>query len=169
MGWMRFDGTASTTRTRAGGFSVWPFRLGPARCIHRAPPCRPIIRLSPLAAGMAPRSTSCPFAPIASWTLRRRWRSRALALIRSRHPEAIRVHSISALVWLFRVRRAFGRYWRCDASLTGSGILCERLYRLRRLVTRCHASTLSRIAATVPFSDVSTDGTRGWDPCALRR
>ena len=88
----------------------------------------------------------------------------ALAIIRSRHPEAIRVHSISALVWLFRVRRAFGRYWRCDASLTGSGILCERLYRLRRLVTRCHASTLSRIAATVPFSDVSTDGTRGWDP-----
>jgi len=88
----------------------------------------------------------------------------ALALIRSRHPEAIRVHSISALVWLFRVRRAFGRYWRCDASLTGSGILCERLYRLRRLVTRCHASTLSRIAATVPFSDVSTDGTRGCDP-----
>src|SRR5271157_4680018 len=32
MGWMRFDGTASRTRTRAGGFSVWPFRLGPARC-----------------------------------------------------------------------------------------------------------------------------------------
>ena len=79
------------------------------------------------------------------------------------------MHSISALVWLFRVRRAFGRYWRCDASLTGSGILCERLYRLRRLVMRCHASTLSRIAATVPFSDVSTDGTARMGPRALRR
>ena len=88
----------------------------------------------------------------------------ALAISHSRHPEAIRVHSISALVWLFRLRRAFGPDWPHDTSLIGRRRLCERLYHLRRLVARCHDSTLSRIAATAPFSDIPTDQTGGWDP-----
>src|SRR5262245_49624400 len=33
---MWFDGAASTTRTGSGGFSVCPFRLGPARSRNRA-------------------------------------------------------------------------------------------------------------------------------------
>ena len=163
MGWMRFDGTASTTRTRAGGFSVWPFRLGPARCTHRAPPCRPITACAPWWQGWL-IEVLVPLRTHRILDTATQMAQSALAIIRSRHPEAIRVHSISALVWLFRLRRAFGPDWPHDTSLRGRRRLCELLYHLRRLVTRCHDSTLSRIAASAPFSDISTDQTGRWNP-----
>ncbi len=92
----------------------------------------------------------------------------ARGIIRSRHPEAIRVHSICALVWLFRVRRAFGRYWH-QTLPPGSEIIRHRLNRLRRLVARCHDSALVKMVNSAPFRDIRADErladqTHRWDP-----
>ena len=77
-------------------------------------------------------------------------------IVRNQEPAAIRVHSVSALVWLFRVRRAFGRYWHPKLPWEGSRKLRYHSHRLYQFVKRCHDSALMRMVKTAPFRDMQT-------------
>ena len=88
---------------------------------------------------------------------------------RNRHPDAIRFHRICALVWLFRVRRAFGGYWRLARPWVGSRVICRHLYLLHSVVASCYDSALMKLVRTPPFRDVQADErladqTLRWDP-----
>ncbi len=73
-----------------------------------------------------------------------------------RHPDAARFHRICAVVWLFRVRIAFGQYWRVARRGKRTEIH-HRLHHLHQIVVSCYDSALVKMAKTTPFRDVRAD------------
>ncbi len=155
MGWMRFDGTVPTR--------------GPGRvvslCGHSArsgPFYTQRPSMSPNQPTEHPNDRGGPRTYILPHRIHRILDTTAQVadalrgIVRNQEPAAIRVHSVSALVWLFRVRRAFGRYWHPKLPWEGSRKLRYHSHRLYQLVKRCHDSALMRMVKTAPFRDMQT-------------